>query len=100
MIFLATLTVIFICYLLLTKDSKYKNLPSVGINLPLIGHAYRLGTKEFKKDPFNEIWRLYRKYQKNGMVFLCGENGSYHHDVLQKSSFPMIVRGHTLLGLY
>jgi len=70
MILLVTLVVILIVYFLLSKDSKYKNLPTVGINLPLIGHAYRLGTKEFKQDPFNEIWRIYKKYQKNGMVFL------------------------------
>ena len=70
MILLVTLVVILIVYFLLSKDSKYKNLPTVGIDLPLIGHAYRLGTKEFKQDPFNEIWRIYKKYQKNGMVFL------------------------------
>ena len=26
-------------------------------------------TKEFKEDPVHEIWRMYKKYQKHGMLY-------------------------------
>ena len=49
--------------------SKYRHLASPGLCLPIIGHAYKMGTKEFKKDSVHEIWRIYKQYHKNGMMY-------------------------------
>ena len=37
--------------------------------LPLIGHVYKFDS-ETAKDPVGGLWRLYRKYQKDGMLHL------------------------------
>ena len=52
------------------KEWKYYQLPSPGLQLPIIGHLYLLMGGEAAKDPVNTMWNLYKKYQKNGMMFL------------------------------
>ena len=37
--------------------------------MPVLGHTYKMGTEKFKEDPVHEIWRMYKKYQKNGMLY-------------------------------
>ena len=49
--------------------SKYRHLSSPGVCLPILGHVYKMRTKEFKEDPVHEIWRMYKQYQKNGMLY-------------------------------
>lgn len=55
---------------LLLKTKKYNSLPSPGLALPLVGHVYKLYSAEAQRDPVNFLWKLYRKYQRNGLVYL------------------------------
>lgn len=52
------------------KEWKYYQLPSPGLQLPIIGHLYLLMGGKAAEDPVNAMWDLYKKYQKNGMMFL------------------------------
>ena len=40
-----------------------------GICLPLIGHVYKFDSKT-AQDPVGGLWRLYKKYQKDGMLHM------------------------------
>ena len=51
-------------------NSKYKHLSSPGTCLPIIGHAHKLATKEFKQDPLSAIQKMYKTHQKNGVMYL------------------------------
>ena len=55
---------------LLLKTKKYNSLPSPGLALPLVGHVYKLYSADAQRDPVNFLWKLYRKYQRNGLVYL------------------------------
>merc|ERR1712064_153227 len=52
------------------KEWKYYQLPSPGLQLPIIGHLYLLMGGKAAEGPVNAMWDLYKKYQKNGMMFL------------------------------
>ena len=52
------------------KTKKYRSLPSPGLALPLVGHVYKLFSAEAQKDPINFLWKLYQKYQRNGLMHL------------------------------
>ena len=54
----------------LVKTKKYNSLPSPGLALPLVGHVYKLFTAEAQREPINFMWKLYKKYQKNGLMHL------------------------------
>ena len=49
---------------------KYKNLPSPGLSLPIIGHSYKMMNKNVLKDLTNGIWEIYRKYQRDGLLYI------------------------------
>ena len=67
---LVTMVVVLLSYLCQRwYRSKYRHLASPGPSLPIIGHAYKMRTQEFKQDPVHEIWRMYKQYQKNGMMY-------------------------------
>jgi len=48
---------------------KFRFIPSPGVCLPLIGHVYKFDSKT-AEDPVGGLWRLYRKYQKDGMLHM------------------------------
>ena len=52
------------------KTKRYSSLPSPGYALPVVGHVYKLFTAEAQKDPINFVWKLYKKYQRNGLMHL------------------------------
>ena len=49
---------------------KYRNLPSPGLCLPLIGHSYTLINKTVLEDLSNGIWNIYGKHQRNGLLYM------------------------------
>jgi len=46
------------------------SLPSPGIALPFIGHVYLLLSEKFKNDQVNSMWNLWKKHQRNGLMYL------------------------------
>ena len=62
------LTIALYCYK--TSTWKYKNLPSPGLALPVIGHSYKMMNRTVLKDLTNGIWEIYRKYQRNGLLYI------------------------------
>ena len=72
MIVLISFIVLLLIFFLSNKffNNKYKNFSSPGISFPIIGHAYKLATNEFKQDTFHSITKLYRKHQRNGMMYI------------------------------
>ena len=53
-----------------TSKWKYKHLPSPGLCLPVIGHSYKMMNRTVLKDLTNGIWGIYRKYQRNGLLYI------------------------------
>ena len=49
---------------------KYRNLPSPGLCLPIIGHSYKIMNRKVRKDRVNGIWEIFRKYQRNGILYI------------------------------
>ena len=71
MIVLTTLFFVLLSlYCYKTYVDKYGQFPTPGLCLPIVGHSYKLLSKENIKDPINGLWKLYRKHQRNGMLFL------------------------------
>ena len=68
--FLALILLFFTFYCYKTSKWKYKNLPSPGLCLPVIGHSYKMMNKAVLQDLTNGIWDIYRKYQKNGILYI------------------------------
>ena len=68
--FLALILLLFTLYCYKTSKWKYKNLPSPGFSLPVIGHSYKMMNKTVLKDLTNGIWGIYRKYQRNGLLYI------------------------------
>ena len=52
------------------KRWKYFWLPSPGLELPVIGHTHLLMSQEAKRDQVGFMVKTWRKFQKNGMMFL------------------------------
>ena len=50
--------------------SKYRNLNSPGISLPIIGHSYKLFSKSALSNPSAAIWEIYKKYHRNGILYV------------------------------
>ena len=67
-----------IAVLLLTyyflKPTRHSSLPSPGLALPIVGHVYKLVTQKAREDPVNFVWNLYKKYQRNGLMYLRSFN--------------------------
>ena len=57
-------------YCFKTSKWRYKNLPSPGLSLPVIGHSYKMMNRTVLKDMTNGIWEIYRKYQRNGLLYI------------------------------
>ena len=57
-------------YCFKTSKWRYKNLPSPGLPLPVIGHSYKMMNRTVLKDMTNGIWEIYRKYQRNGLLYI------------------------------
>ena len=53
-----------------SKVWRYLSLPSPGFPLPIIGHVHLLMSKESKEDPVNFLWNLWKKHQRNGIMYL------------------------------
>ena len=70
MLFLLVTAVLLYATYYLTTNKKYLYLPSPGLCLPIVGHVYKLTSEEGKRDPVNFLWKLYKKYQQNGMMHL------------------------------
>ena len=69
-IFIAVICLI-ITYLVLKHfRSKYRNLKSPGISLPIIGHSYKLFSKSALSNPSVAIWEIYKKYHRNGVLYM------------------------------
>ena len=66
---LTLLTLLLLSYLFSKISRKCQAFASPGLRLPLLGHSYKFTTKRFRSDPVNEIWRIYRKYQKEGTMY-------------------------------
>jgi len=69
MILAAFIVLCFTYIVLRAKPWRYKTFSSPGLCLPFIGHSYKLMNKKFKDDPANGIWNLYRRHQRNGMLY-------------------------------
>ena len=69
-ILLSFIVLLLTLYCYRTSRWKYKNLPSPGPSLPVIGHSYKMMTRTVLKDLTNGIWEIYRKYQKNGILYI------------------------------
>ena len=54
----------------LSKVWRYLSLPSPGFPLPIIGHVHLLMCKESREDPVNFLWNLWKKHQRNGIMYL------------------------------
>ena len=78
---LFVLTTLF-CYKI--SKWKYRYLPSPGLCLPIIGHSYMLMNRTVRKDLVNGIWDIFRKYQRNGILYIntysinCVWIGDFH----------------------
>jgi len=73
--FLLVVTVCILCVTFyFSSNRKYFILPSPGLCLPVVGHVYKLMGEEGQRDPVNFLWSLYKKHEKNGMMFLRSFN--------------------------
>ena len=50
--------------------SRHKGLQSPGISLPIIGHSYKLFTKSAMENLTDAIWKIYRKYNRKGILYV------------------------------
>ena len=69
MILLITLLVLCVT-ILLTRRTRYSQLPSPGPCVPVFGHVHKLLSRECKKDPVNYLWNLYKEHQKHGLMYM------------------------------
>ena len=67
---LATFSILLVTYYYYATNKAYFLLPSPGLCLPGVGHMYKMMTGDSQKDPVMSLWRLYKKYQKNGIMHL------------------------------
>ena len=71
MVIIIAVICLFITYLLHRYFmSKYRNLKSPGISLPIIGHSYKLFSKSALSNPSVAIWEIYKKYHRNGVLYM------------------------------
>ena len=54
----------------LASSWRYLSLPSPGLPLPVIGHIHLLLCQESKNDPVNFLWKLWKKHQRGGVMYL------------------------------
>ena len=53
------------------SKSKFKRFSSPGICLPILGHFHHfILDDKIRSDPSNGIWDLYKRYQKNGIMYM------------------------------
>ena len=67
------ITVFFILlslYCYKTYVYRYRQFPTPGLCLPIVGHSYKLLSKANIQDPINGLWTLYKQHQRDGMLFL------------------------------
>ena len=57
-----------------TRVWRHLSLPSPGFPLPIIGHVHLLMSRESKEDPVNFLWNLWKKHQRNGLMYLKSFN--------------------------
>ena len=61
---------VILAYCLHISSSKYKTLAVPGVCLPVIGHCYKLMSKDVMKDPVNGFWDLYKKFNRAGILYI------------------------------
>lgn len=54
----------------LSKVWRFLSLSSPGFPLPVVGHVHLLMCKESREDPVNFLWNLWKKHQRNGIMYL------------------------------
>ena len=69
-ILLSLIVLILSLYCYKTSKWRYRNLPSPGLCLPIIGHSYTMMNKTVLEDLSNGIWNIYGKHQKNGLLYM------------------------------
>ena len=70
MLILAILFVITMLLFYYSSQSKFNKFSSP-FCLPILGHLHIfLINKKVRSDPVNGIWELYKKYQKEGMMYI------------------------------
>ena len=57
-----------------TRVWRHLSLPSPGFPLPIIDHVHLLMSRESKEDPVNFLWNLWKKHQRNGLMYLKSFN--------------------------
>ena len=91
-----------------SSKSKYRNLKSPGISLPIIGHSYKLFSNDGIKDPTKTIWEIYKKYNRNGILYMntfsidsvwVGDLETLKYVFSHTSSIPRLNRNLVNLGL-
>ena len=91
-----------------SSKSKYRNLKSPGISLPIIGHSYKLFSNDGIKDPTKTIWEIYKKYNRNGILYMntfsidsvwVGDLETLKYIFSHTSSIPRLNKNLVNLGL-
>merc|ERR1719348_1897467 len=91
-----------------SSKSKYRNLKSPGISLPIIGHSYKMFSNGAIKDATNTIWEIYKKYNRNGILYMntfsinsvwVGDLETLKYIFNHSSSIPRLNRNLVNLGL-
>jgi len=85
-VIIASILVILSLILYNSRKSKYSHLASPGLCLPIIGHAHRMFTKQFKEDASNAFWDMYKKYNRNGIMHL----NSFSMDLIFVGDFKTV----------
>jgi len=70
-VYLVTLVLLWVVHYYLS-NKKWFVLPSPGLCLPVVGHSYKM--TKFGADPVGSMWAWYRKYQKEGMMWIRSFN--------------------------
>jgi len=66
-VYLVTLGFLLVVHYYLS-NRKWFMLPSPGLCLPVVGHSYKM--TKFGADPVGSMWAWYKKYQKEGMIWV------------------------------
>ena len=61
-----------------SSNLPWLRLPSPGLCLPFLGHIHKFLTKEALADPINGLWDMFKKHQKNGVMW----SRSFNMDIL------------------
>ena len=69
LIIFSTFLVVFVLHYF-TSNRKFFGLPSPGVCLPVIGHAYKMVCKEAQNDPVNFLWDLWKNNNHNGIMWM------------------------------